>query len=389
MSINTILKKAWGMLWQYRALWLFGAILALVGTSLIPFDPSPDDENDVEWIKIQITDSFILKVPGWDTTIDFTAPEGVRITTPHRTSWREFNDLVDELDRDVSINLWPILIELIAILSISLLLGLVARYVAETAVIRMVNESEETGKRLSVRDGLRSGFSRQAGRLFLLDLIISTLAVLAFSVVFGLAVTPILLAIGSHEAILITVGVGTLGLLILAGYLWMAAIAVLSLVLQPIRRACVLEDQGLWASIRQGLRLTKDHLKETGLVWLVWMGIRLMLLPVGALILILLAPLLLLTLLGGVVIGSVPAVLVALCSDLFLSSATAWIMGALVGLPIFVLVMISPIPLVFGLVEVYLSCIWTLAYRDLRALRQPVQAPAPQPQIAPAPEAAD
>ena len=72
---------------------------------------------------------------------------------------------------------------------------------------------------MSVWEGLRRGLSFRAWRLFLLDLAVGVLAAIAFLGVFGLAVAPILLAIGSHEAIIITAGVGTLGLLVLGGLL--------------------------------------------------------------------------------------------------------------------------------------------------------------------------
>jgi hypothetical protein len=171
--------------------------------------------------------------------------------------------------------------------------------------------------------------------------------------------------------------------------LWLAASAVLSLVLQTIRRACVLEGQSLLASIRQGVMLTKHHLKEVSPLWLIWMGVRLLWVPLGALILILLAPVLLLTVLTGVVLGGVPAALVAAITGLFMGGATPWIMGALAGLPVFIVVMASPMLFVNGLVEIYMSCIWTLAYRDLRAMERTVHAPAPQAQVAPAGGSAD
>ena len=126
--------------------------------------------------------------------------------------------------------------------------------------------------------------------------------------------------------------------------------------------------------------MTRQHLKEVGLIWLVWMGIRLVWVPLGLIVLILLTPVLLLTMLAGVVAGGIPAALVALIADLFASEATSWIMGALAGLPLFFLVTISPMLFIEGLLEVYMSSIWTLAYRDLRVMESPV----PAPQILPA-----
>jgi len=378
MHLSTVLQKAWQMLWNYRALWLFGAILALVGANMIALGLWPDPDEADQWIKIKVSDTATIRLPGVDVTVDLTAPEGARIIAPDGTSWREFRDLAERLDLEASINLWPILIELAVILAVSILLSVIARYVAETSLIRMVDEAAENENRLSVWEGFKRGWSSRAGRLFLLDLAVGVLAVVAFIVVFGLAVAPILLAIGSHEAILITAGLGTVGILLLAVALWVAASAVLPLVLQPIRRACVLEEQGLLASIRQGVRMTRDHLKEVGLVWLVWMGIRLLWLPLSVLIVILLAPVLLLTIMAGAVLGGVPAALVGVVSSLFTSGATPWIMGALAGLPIFVPVMLSPMLFVTGLAKIYMSSIWTLAYRDLRAMESPVAATARQ-----------
>jgi hypothetical protein len=196
----------------------------------------------------------------------------------------------------------------------------------------------------------------------------------AIIIMFGLALAPSLLAIGSHDAVLITAGVGTVGLLILGFYLWLAASAVLSMVMQPIRRFCVLEDQGLLTSVRQGITLTKHHLKDVIPLWLIWIGIQILWVPLCILILILLAPVLLLTTLAGVVVGSVPATLVGAISSLFMPSVTPWIMGALAGIPIFIVVLISPMLFVSGLVEIYKSSIWSLAYRDLRAMESLKQA---------------
>jgi hypothetical protein len=104
---------------------------------------------------------------------------------------------------------------------------------------------------------------------------------------------------------------------------------------------------------------------------------------------ILLVPLFLLTTLAGVALGGVPAVSVAAIINLFMGGATPWIMGALVGVPIFIVVMASPMLFVSGLVEVYMSSIWTLAYRDLRALESPVQSPVTQAPLVPTDSAAD
>ena len=387
MNLNTILKKAWHMLWNYRALWLFGAILALVGVNAIYPPAWFDWQNTDQWTRIKLSEETTLQVPGAEITIDFTAPGGIRIINENGITWGEFNDLVDLLDREASIDLRPILIEFAVILGILLLFGLFARYITETAVIRMVSETEETGKRLSVWEGMRRGFSFRAGRLFLLDLIVGLLFAVISIAVFGLTILPLLLVIGSQKAIPITIGVVTfVGMLILAFFLWLALIAALSLVIQIIRRFCVLEQQGLLASIRQGVRLTKHHLKDVTPLWLVWMGLRLIWVFLIVPVMLLFIPFLLLTIPLGALLGGGPAALVAGMTALFMEGYTPWIMGALVGLPIFIVVMISPILFVGGLVEIYKSSIWTIAYRDLKAMELPAQVPVSQAQVLLKPE---
>ena len=45
-----------------------------------------------------------------------------------------------------------------------------------------------------------------------------------------------------------------------------------------------------------------------------------------------------------------------------------WILAALVGLPILMLLVSIPTLFLSGLMQVYISSVWTLTYRDLRAM---------------------
>ena len=49
----------------------------------------------------------------------------------------------------------------------------IARYVSETAVIRMVDEYEATDSKMAIRQGFRIGWSRTSWRLFLINLIVN------------------------------------------------------------------------------------------------------------------------------------------------------------------------------------------------------------------------
>jgi hypothetical protein len=49
-----------------------------------------------------------------------------------------------------------------------------------------------------------------------------------------------------------------------------------------------------------------------------------------------------------------------------------WIVAAVVGIPVFILVMAAPLSFLGGLFEVFLSSTWTLTYRELRAKAAPM-----------------
>jgi hypothetical protein len=112
-------------------------------------------------------------------------------------------------------------------------------------------------------------------------------------------------------------------------------------------------------------------------VWIIWVAIRILWVPISFVLAILMAPILLLAILLGMVAGAVPAVTVGGMVSLFVEGVTPWIMGAIVGVPIFILVMLSPMLFLAGLVQVFISSMWTLAYRAWQAKEVVVRTPLP------------
>ena len=55
-------------------------------------------------------------------------------------------------------------------------------------------------------------------------------------------------------------------------------------------------------------------------------------------------------------------------SSIFASGPLVWIIAALVALPFFFTLLFSPLILFSGWAQVYGSSIWTLAYREMKAL---------------------
>jgi hypothetical protein len=75
-----------------------------------------------------------------------------------------------------------------------------------------------------------------------------------------------------------------------------------------------------------------------------------------------------LLLLLAAVLAGVPALLAGGLTSLALEGPVPWIVGAAVGVPIFFLVLVVPMLFLGGLIEVFKSSVWTLTYREVRAL---------------------
>jgi hypothetical protein len=378
MDYGRILKRALEISWRYRALWLFGAILALTTTNGFYLgyglhqDRTWDEANT--GIPIKLNEHTTMYLPGDGLAIDLTDPGGVYVQFDGQ-DWEGFEELFTEV---IPHNVWVIVIAFGVVLVGTILVGILARYVAEAALIRMVSDGEETGEAVGVRQGLRLGFSRSAGRLFLIDLLINLPLTLAFLLLFLLALSPLLLWMSGSTAAGIAGTAFTVGLFFLVISLSFAVNLVLSPLVQVIRRACGVDGLGVIASIRQGFAVARRHLKETVVVWLLWIGIRLLWMLALVPVFLVLLPVTLLFIVAGAVLGAVPALLVGGLLTLFFEGWVAWTVGALAGLPVFFLVMLAPMLFVGGLVEVAKSSMWTLAYRELRALESAEREPVPE-----------
>jgi hypothetical protein len=380
MDTIQIFKKSLGLVWRYRALWLFGVLLALTVSNALWLGFVPNRENVMMENRIILPHSTVY-FPGQGLTIDFRGPDGPVVRIEGLEAVR-----VQDLSKVVSLSdVWALLISIGVLIVIGVLLAILFRYSSQAALIRMVDENERTGKMVSVRRGLRLGWSRVAGRLFLIDLVITLPIVLVFGLLFFLATSPLfLLGVGSLAESWVTVlGISMLTLagLLLFTILAVASAFVLSITRPVMRQACAVDGSSVGASIRQGFRMLKIRFDKVFVTWLVWLGVRLLWTIAIIPAIIILSPLLLLTMLAGIVIGAIPALLVAGIASLFINTVFAWIIGVIFGLPLFVLVTFSPIIFLNGLVEVFKSSFWTLSYREFRPLAsvvpQPVNTPGP------------
>ena len=363
MDITQVFKKSWSLSWRYKALWFFGFWLALtVGNGLWWGFPFMQDEDYQANNRIIISETQTWYFSGEGVTIDLTEPGGPSIQIEGLSPAQ-----LRQIERDLNIpNIWSIVVVAGVVLFLWIILATLIRYTSEASLIRMVDENERVNQMVRVGRGLRLGWSRVAWRLFLIDLVIGLLAALFFIALFVIALSPLLLiAVGTAATNVVGI-LFTILFLTLFVLLAFAAGIVLSMTIPVMRRACAVDGLGVGASLRMGFRLLRVRFDKLALTWLVWIGIRLAWMIISIPVVLVLSPLLLLTLLAGAVVGAIPALLATGITSIFSGGAIPWIIGAIVALPLFILVTLSPLIFVSGLVEVFKSTFWTLSYRAFR-----------------------
>ncbi len=342
MDYGKVLKRAWETTWRYRALWIFGIILALTTASGAGGSGGGGGGG------------------GGNGHRGFLPPEDF--------SWRLSELPWHQIPARVANTMILAGAVVACVIILLIVVTRIARYVAETALIRMVDDHEETGERRSVRQGFRMGWSNTAFRLFVINLLISLPVVLAFILLFVLAASPLLLWTTERTP---AGAIGTImssGLFLLLILLAIVVGTVLALLRRFFWRACALEGLGVIESIRAGWGVVSRHLKDVGVMWLIMIGVRLGWAVVMVVSVIVLLPVVLLLIAVGGVLGGVPALLIGELASLFLEGPGPWIIGGVIGLPIFILVVSAPWVFLGGLMEVFKSSTWTLTYRELRAL---------------------
>ena len=371
MNYEKVIKQSWKLVWQYRALWIFGVMLALTTTSGVWWLAALDQDEIQRGISIKINQDTTIFLPGEGLHVDFTGPDGATFYIENLGSLQEIRDINPIIIDGEALDIWAIIIiGLIWMLALFIAI-LIARYVGGAALIRMVEVGEELGERQSFWRGMRMGFSRFAWRLFTVDLLVFLLTLLAVAVMLALVILPLLTVTGSDFGnVLAIVSSSTIFFLGLAVLL--VGGAAISVFVQVIRRACVQDDIGVLAGIRRGVITVVRNPVEIFVVWLMWLGVRFAWVVISVPIFLVMLPVLLVLLLVGVLVAAVPALITAGISGLFLDGILPWIIGALFGLPLFMLVVAAPMAFVSGLVEIFKSNLWTLSYRELRPIESDV-----------------
>jgi len=339
MDHGKVLKRAWEILWQYRVLWVFGVIVALAaagagGTNFYTFDGGDGREAP-------------FGVEGWTRSWELT-----EVVPQAAQAWAA-----------VAGTILAIVLGLACLVVIITVVKIIFLYIAETALIRMVDDYEQTGQRVGFRQGLRLGWSRTALRLFVIDLLskLPGMVILFLLMLLGMGVFAWLTLL-RDAAVLQGIGiVAAVGVAFLVILLSIVIALAVSLVRPMIFRLCAVEEVGVIDSLKKGFAFIREHITDVVLIWLIMIGLQ-----IGwGLALI---PVVLFLVFVGAILGGGLGLLVGGLASLAVKGAVPWILGTLVGLPIFILVLAAPLAFLNGLAEVFKSSVWTLTYREMRAL---------------------
>jgi len=346
-----ILKRAWTVLWSYRALWIFGFILALTtaGGSSRNFN-------------------------GFNQSRSNPNPNGFTFPQNGQPLGQRFNQLIQQGLQSLTppfnnVSFWiGIGVALLVIILILAVVFAFFRYISETALIRMVDQYEQTGEKAGIRQGFRFGWSRTSWRLFLINLLVSLPNFVVVLFLLGAGVVVFLLFSSGSTALSIAGVVALIGIFVLLIFILIILDALLNLLRHFFWRECALQETGVIESIRRGFGLVRRNWKDAGLMWLIMIGMGILWAIAFLIAVIILIPVFIVFALVGLVIAGIPALAVFGLTSLFLSAPVTWIIAASVGLPILILVISLPAVFLRGLKEVYHSTVWTLTYRELTAL---------------------
>lgn len=241
--------------------------------------------------------------------------------------------------------------------------------IAEIAMVRMVDQWDDSGEKIPFREAFQLGWSKKIWRIFLIYLtfLLQVFLILLFVVILiAIIVVPFIASANGNGAfsivpILILLVIGLIGFvaLIVFGLLVSAAIPLMI-------RSCVLDDMGVLDSVDRGYALCRKQLKEIGImallnyaVTIAWSLIAVMFRWFFSIV--------------GLVLGGGVFWLLGQMTGLFNAGADpgALILPLAVGGLLYLIITVVPFTLAYAVQYIFQSSLWTLTYRQLPAPEKP------------------
>ena len=361
INIGKILKRSWQILWNYRILWIFGVLLALTGAGS---NPSSNPGSSP-----QTPQNSTTNYPG-------ALPEGSPEWVRQLSQWfvQDVEPLFTHPLEHVGTILAIAEIFFLIILVLSALAAIV-RYPTETAVFRMVDEYEHSGSKMGFRQGWKLGWTRRAFRLWLIDLVLAIPALVFVLLIAGAGLIAYLSVSSTYQVTNAVGVVAAIGLGFVSLFFLIVVSVFLNLLRNFMARAAALEGLGVNESMQYGWAMFRRNWKSAGLMWLVMIGIWFGIGIVGLIVFFLLIPAYLVMLIPAAIAAILPGLIAFGVTSIFASSPLAWIIAFLAAAPFFFIILFAPLLVFLGWYKIYESNVWTLTYREIKALES-LSAPA-------------
>jgi hypothetical protein len=367
IHIGKILKRSWHILWSYRVLWIFGILLALTagssngGSGNSSYRTSQGGNGGIPGQLPANTPAWVRQFIDWFTT--------------------QVEPIFTHPAQHVGTIVTIVAVVFVVILLFSVLAALV-RYPAETAVFRMVDGYEQDGSKLKFKQGWKLGWNRRAFRLWVIDLILAIPGVV-FILLMLSAGLIVYFSVSSTFKVTSTLGVvAAIGIAFVSILLIIVAAVFLNLLRKFFARAAALDGLGVKESLKQGWATFKGSWKSAALMWLVMIGIGIGFGIASLIAFFVLIPAYLVMVIPAALVAALPGALAYGVTSIFTSSPLVWIIALLAAFPVFMTIVFAPLLLVSGWYKIYESSVWTLTYREIKALQK--LTPAPQALVLPA-----
>jgi hypothetical protein len=360
MNHSQIIRRAWEIVRSYRALWLFGLLVALSGGGggagngmNFGSGDGPNSGDGLQLDKLQ----WPHDLPGGAWFQKLVAEASAR-------NW--------SFDPDPALLGASFVLICGGILALILVLSVLA-YLGRAAMMRMVDAAEGDGLRYSIGEGFGLALSGRTFRLFLLEFILGFGLLLVMLPLLLIAILPIAMLVdaGNPSPIGIVIGVGLLiigiPLVILLAITW-------RLLSQFWSREVVVAGADIGQAVGNAFGLLRHKLAAVGLLWLI-------MLVVGFVVGMAMIPVALVLAAFGLLTGvGVGAAVFAMTDGAILALAA--------GLPAFLLLVGAPLLILAGIYSAFESSVWTLAWRSLtgRDLSAPDALPPADPWPVPDPD---
>lgn len=355
IDIGKIIKRAWHILWNYKVLWIFAFLLALTAGS-------GGSGNSGSSYRFNGN-------TGYNGSENYNPSYELNPAMREMQAW--FQENVEPLfateQAAIRTAIW-IGAGIFALMIVIGLLVALVRYPTETAIIRMVDEYEQTGTRVGFKAGWKLGWNRRAFRIWLIDLIFAIPIFLFVATTIGLGVLFFVNLIKGREGAVIAGSITAIACASLFFIAFAILMVFLSLLRQFFIRKAALEETTVGESFRQGWTTFKRNWKSAALMWLVMLGIGIGFGIAGMIAFFLLIPAYMIMAIPGAIVSAIPGAIAFAITSIFSGEILPWIVAALVALPFFITVALAPITFVQSLYMLFESSIWTLTYREMNAL---------------------